>query len=47
MRTAHSALVKYAKGGAKPTSLVGLIEAMDIFAAKAKQLGLAVRALSL
>ncbi len=46
MRTAHSALVKYAKDGAKPTGLVELIEAMDVFATRAHQLGLAVRALS-
>lgn len=46
MRTAHSALVKYAKYGAKPTSLIELIEAMDVFATRAYLLGLAVRNLS-
>ena len=44
MRTAHLALVEYAKGRDKRTSLVEFAEAMDIFAARANQVGLAVRA---
>jgi hypothetical protein len=45
MKKAHTALVKYAKSSHKVTDLASLVDAMEVFAARAKSIGQSIQAL--